>query len=154
MKKVNRSEQIWKPRRSLFDELSLEFGSWARPWSHPATFLGPQLGKIRKYAPNDVKMEALGFLWEYLGPSLGSFWSPGGPHEGHFGIFRPAVKPQSMENVHFVILMPLSSEITTFEGLGSCQVGSGGASKCCLEKLARAHESHDSKGDIFNRTFE
>ena len=73
-------------------------------------------------------MEALGSLLRCSGSPFSSLWSPGDPHEGYFGTIRLAFERQNMENVDFVILMPLCSETTTFEGLG-CQVGASRAPK-------------------------
>ena len=73
-------------------------------------------------------MEALGSLLKCSGTPFGSLWSPGDPHEGYFGTIRLAFERQNMENVDFVILMPLCSETTTFEGLG-CQVEASRAPK-------------------------
>ncbi len=87
-------------------------------------------------------------------PAQGTWESQEEAHEGLFWACRLTLTPNKREKDTFVILMPLSSEITTFEGLWSCRVGSGVASKCCLQGLARARESHDSNGDIISLTFE
>ena len=75
--------------------------------------------------PESVK---IGSLFRCSGVPFGSLEGPCSHYESYFGIIRPAFEPQNMENTHFVILMPLCSETTTFERLG-CRVGASRAPK-------------------------
>ena len=78
--------------------------------------------------PSRAESVKIGPLFRCSGVPFGSLEGPCSHHESYFGIIRPAFEPQSMENTHFVILMPLCSETTTFERLG-CRVGASRAPK-------------------------
>ena len=78
--------------------------------------------------PSHAESVQIGSLFKCSGVPFGSLEGPCSHHESYFGIIRPAFGPQNMENTHFVILMPLCSETTTFERLG-CRVGASRAPK-------------------------
>ena len=114
MKNVNYSQQILKPRGSFFDTLSMEFGSWEWPWRYLVTFL-------EKVCKMSSHVRLLGCFGSVPASFLGSFWPllvAWEPHAGHFRLRRPTFTPNIQEKTVFVICMPLSSEIITFEGRG------------------------------------
>ena len=79
--------------------------------------------KVRKSSQNEVKIEALRLLWGPLGTHLGTVGSaldaPGRvrkPLWRHFRVSGPIFWSKMSEKSDLVILMPLCSESSTFEG--------------------------------------
>ena len=79
--------------------------------------------KVRKSSQNEVKIEALRLLWGPLGTHLGTLGSPldapgrvWRPLWRHFRVSGPTFWSKMSEKSDLVILMPLCSESSTFEG--------------------------------------